>query len=473
MSLPSSFTPGCFGPVRRDPRRHTRARWLAAAIAACVLGVTTPAVAAQHVVARGQTLGTIAKRYNVTVDELCRTNGLSERRTLKPGQRLVIPNKKEAGQAQDGSATKPSNANDQNSRQQPNSSMQAAQASRSVPRASPSQLGGSYTTHRLSEGQILIKLANRYSTTVEQIEAANGLRPKQTLKPGTCLIIPLDPKHASRLRSKALPCYPPGMEPRASAPAIATASNLSQSHRTYQQRPQNAGVVHLVRGSASFQGRVVNSRGLGIPAAIAKVDALLFDRRTHATFSTSPQLLAKLTQVSDYFGGRRIIVVSGYRQESSNRYTARSNHALGRAIDFRVEGVPNEALRDYCHTLSGVGVGYYPNSSFIHLDVRNQTTHWTDVSGPGERPRYTSVRAVPMPRVSSRPSAQSSSAQANSVQSSSVQASSVQSNSAQASSVQSNSAQKPATPATTTATTATDPDDRAGEGTKQPFMGTQ
>jgi len=90
-------------------------------------------------------------------------------------------------------------------------------------------------------------------------------------------------------------------------------------------------------------------------------------------------------------------VVSGYRGESSNRYTTRSNHALGRAIDFSIEGVSNEELRDFCHKMTGVGVGYYPNSTFIHLDVRSTTTHWTDVSGPGERPRYTSVEAPPDP----------------------------------------------------------------------------
>jgi hypothetical protein len=50
--------------------------------------------------------------------------------------------------------------------------------------------------------------------------------------------------------------------------------------------------------------------------------------------------------------------------------------------------VPNEVLRDYCRTFKSTGVGYYPNSLFVHFDVRQQTTYWVDLSGPGQAPRY-------------------------------------------------------------------------------------
>ena len=57
-------------------------------------------------------------------------------------------------------------------------------------------------------------------------------------------------------------------------------------------------------------------------------------------------------------------------------------------MDFFVRGVPNEAVRDFCKTLRKAGVGYYPNSSFIHLDVRETSSFWIDFAGPGEPPRY-------------------------------------------------------------------------------------
>jgi hypothetical protein len=38
--------------------------------------------------------------------------------------------------------------------------------------------------------------------------------------------------------------------------------------------------------------------------------------------------------------------------------------------------------------LSETGVGYYPNSTFVHVDVRPDAAYWVDRSGPGEPPDY-------------------------------------------------------------------------------------
>src|SRR5690606_22555420 len=46
-----------------------------------------------HVVARGHTLTAIAGRYGVSVEDICRANGISPKTMLKPGQELVIPSK--------------------------------------------------------------------------------------------------------------------------------------------------------------------------------------------------------------------------------------------------------------------------------------------------------------------------------------------------------------------------------------------
>jgi hypothetical protein len=50
--------------------------------------------------------------------------------------------------------------------------------------------------------------------------------------------------------------------------------------------------------------------------------------------------------------------------------------------------VPNEVLRDHCRTYKNVGVGYYPNSLFVHFDTRAKSTFWVDLSKPGEAPKY-------------------------------------------------------------------------------------
>jgi hypothetical protein len=99
-----------------------------------------------------------------------------------------------------------------------------------------------------------------------------------------------------------------------------------------------------------------------------------------------PRLLQLLQRVAEHFPGHPIEIVSGYRPG-----TSASRHAHARALDFRLVGVRHEDLRDFARRLPGAGVGYYPNSVFIHLDVRDPeegNAFWTDYAGPGETPRY-------------------------------------------------------------------------------------
>ncbi len=46
-----------------------------------------------HTVGEGQTLGRIAKRYNISIEALCNANGITRRAKIKPGQKLVIPDR--------------------------------------------------------------------------------------------------------------------------------------------------------------------------------------------------------------------------------------------------------------------------------------------------------------------------------------------------------------------------------------------
>jgi hypothetical protein len=88
--------------------------------------------------------------------------------------------------------------------------------------------------------------------------------------------------------------------------------------------------------------------------------------------------------VVEHFPHRTIEVVSGHRPEA--RESSRHHH--GRALDFRVAGITRERLRDFLRTFEQTGVGYYPNSSFVHMDVREDKGYWVDRSGPGEKADY-------------------------------------------------------------------------------------
>jgi hypothetical protein len=120
-------------------------------------------------------------------------------------------------------------------------------------------------------------------------------------------------------------------------------------------------------------------------ASRASLSSMLASWRTGKETLIDEKLIAMIALASDEFGGRAIRIVSGYREHS---YAPDSKHKSGQALDFSIPGVPNDALRDYLRTLGDVGIGYYPNSTHVHLDVREKTTYWIDYSFPGERPHY-------------------------------------------------------------------------------------
>lgn len=105
-----------------------------------------------------------------------------------------------------------------------------------------------------------------------------------------------------------------------------------------------------------------------------------------------PRLVWALQRVADAFPFRAIYIYSGYRPGAVVRGgTHQSLHSEARAMDISVFGVSNVMLFDICRKLDDVGCGFYPNSKFIHIDVRRPGIGhalWIDASGPGEPPRY-------------------------------------------------------------------------------------
>ncbi|MFO0665989.1 MAG: DUF882 domain-containing protein [Polyangiaceae bacterium] len=167
---------------------------------------------------------------------------------------------------------------------------------------------------------------------------------------------------------------------------IAEAKDKKRS--SYVGKPAHPGVVHVKRLATSEDITVrATSHGRVTPEAMRKF-ATLMRSPTGANHSIDPRLIALVGVVSDHFAGRTIEVISGYRPFTTKQYTPHSNHNHGKAIDFRVVGVPNEVVRDFCRTLHNTGCGYYPNSVFVHMDVRSSSAFWIDYSRPGEPPRY-------------------------------------------------------------------------------------
>jgi uncharacterized protein YcbK (DUF882 family) len=102
------------------------------------------------------------------------------------------------------------------------------------------------------------------------------------------------------------------------------------------------------------------------------------DHRTGEIKPVDPNLLDLLHRIVMEGKPRSpLSIISGYRSPSTNealrKVTAgvaqKSLHIEGRAIDIRIPGYQTTALCQLAINLHGGGVGYYPESDFVHLDT--------------------------------------------------------------------------------------------------------
>ena len=250
------------------------------------------------------------------------------------------------------------------------------------------------TTHVVQPGQKLASIAKRYGLTLDELCSANGLRRSARIYPGQRLNVPdpgtdIDPtSHATTSKDEQLSSGRERGYATLVPSAYHTVSSSIASH--YEGPPKRKGLVRLIGYHGDWQGPLVDHKGRLVTKSADAVSKIL--AWPHKDFRMNDRLLTLLALVSDHFGGRPLRVVSGFRTTS---WVEESKHPLGRACDFVVLGVPNKVLRDYLRSLDNVGVGYYPNSTFVHLDVRERNTYWVDYAGPGEPPRLTPTAVIP------------------------------------------------------------------------------
>ncbi len=120
------------------------------------------------------------------------------------------------------------------------------------------------------------------------------------------------------------------------------------------------------------------SHGTYLSDGLRDVDRFLRDFRTGAVHPIDPALLDLLHAVTAATGtSRPFAVISGYRSPATNRLlrsrsegvAAHSLHMEGRAIDVRLTDVPLPVLRSAARAARRGGVGYYPDSDFVHMDT--------------------------------------------------------------------------------------------------------
>ncbi len=172
----------------------------------------------------------------------------------------------------------------------------------------------------------------------------------------------------------------------------------SARYRRMKRNWQRVPKIPKPRYREGFRDLVVNAVNIGErarvfpflpdgtldPDAVDKMTPLFQDKDTGATHPLHPRLVKLLYKLADHFKARQINVISGYRDV--NQIESESYHGKGCAADINLPGIPLGAVARKARQFGHVGVGFYPDSGFVHIDVRDGPSYfWVDRSGPGQR----------------------------------------------------------------------------------------
>ena len=295
-----------------------------------------------HTVQQGQTLHIIASAYDVSVNDILKANNFKNENVIHPGQKILVPGAKKVmgvpGIESDDTENGDSDESD-------------GVKSGKIVKAG--------VLHTVMPGQTLWDISKAYNMKVDSILKADGLKNQNMIKVGTKLLLPGAKK--------------------VEAVACSSKSSLMYVHPITFHR------IHTGETKSLSLFSVTGKLQWG---QVKQLQALMFDHRTKKQHKIHPRLISLIARVAQHFEFRTIIIYSGFRAYSKDQPTKESKHNVGRAIDFAVEGVSNWKVMKYCRTFSNVGVGYYPKSYFVHLDVREKDAFWIDYSGPGQKPKY-------------------------------------------------------------------------------------
>ena len=113
--------------------------------------------------------------------------------------------------------------------------------------------------------------------------------------------------------------------------------------------------------------------------ALTEVNHILRDWRVDEVYPIKPELLDLLFDLrSNLRTPRPLEIISAYRSPTTNKaLRKRSNggvakkslHMQGMTIDIRIPGCKLSDVRRAAIAMRRGGVGYYPSSGFVHVDI--------------------------------------------------------------------------------------------------------
>lgn len=112
--------------------------------------------------------------------------------------------------------------------------------------------------------------------------------------------------------------------------------------------------------------------------SLEKINGILRDFRTGEVFPIRPKLLDLVHDLQTKLNNHNTIeIISGYRSPKTNSMLCRASggvahkslHMQGMAMDLRLNGSSLRQVQTAALFMSRGGVGYYPDSGFVHVDI--------------------------------------------------------------------------------------------------------
>ena len=134
--------------------------------------------------------------------------------------------------------------------------------------------------------------------------------------------------------------------------------------------------IQSAQTKASFSGTYRNPDGTYRQDAVAKINRVFGADGSLQQEPISIRLIEFLDYLQDKFGGKTLVLVSGYRSPEYNTKLRENGalagkaslHQYGMATDFSMAGVSSKAIWEYVRDLKFGGAGYYHGKN-VHIDV--------------------------------------------------------------------------------------------------------
>jgi len=147
--------------------------------------------------------------------------------------------------------------------------------------------------------------------------------------------------------------------------------------RTYKRGRKEVLTLHNIHLNKTFHAEFFDGYRYNI-TGLFQIDKALMDYRAWQIARIDLKLVKLLYEINRFVGlDHKINVISGYRSPATNRYLRRhsrgvakhSYHMKAQAADIHIPGIRLSKLRAIARGIGMGGVGYYPRSNFIHVDV--------------------------------------------------------------------------------------------------------